>query len=211
MLTNMNLKEFIKELGSNSPAPGGGSVAALSASLSCALCSMVFNLTIGKKAYREMDEEKRSLIDSSLKEVDSLKDHFLELIDLDAEEFLKLMDAFKMPKDTNEQKSLRDEAIKKGYEKALEVPYNLFIEASKIYDYIEIAAKYGNKNAASDAGVSALMLQSAIEAAILNVKINLSSIDDITRGEEIKKLCNSHIEKGRERRDIILKIVEEKM
>lgn len=211
MLTNMNLKEFVKELGSNSPAPGGGSVAALSASLSCALCSMVFNLTIGKKAYREMDEEKRNLIDSSLKEVDSLKDHFLDTIDLDSQEFLKLMDAFKMPKDTEDEKSLRNEAIKKDYEKALEVPYNLFLEASKIYDYIEIAAKYGNKNAASDAGVSALMLQSAIEAAILNVKINLSSIDDEARGKDIKDLCNSHIKMGREKRDNILKIIEGKL
>ena len=211
MLSSMKLNDFVNELGSNSPAPGGGSAAALSASLSCALCSMVFNLTVNKKVYREMDEETKSLIDNGLLETSKLKDDFLKEIDRDADEFLKLMNSFKMPKETEDEKKLRSDAINKASEKVLEVPYDLFNEAMKVYGYIENAAKYGNKNAASDAGVSALLLQTAIEGAILNVKINLPSISGEERIAKIKLECEKAIKEGREKRDEILKIVESRI
>jgi methenyltetrahydrofolate cyclohydrolase len=211
MLQNMTVKAFVEELASNSPAPGGGSAAALSASLGSALGSMVFNLTIGKKAYNEYDEEKKRLVIKALEETNSSKDQFLNMMEQDAEEFLELMAAFKLPKVTDEEKAYRDEKITKGYIKALEVPLKVAEKAFKIYDYIEIAAKYGNKNAVSDAGVAALLIQTAIESAVLNVKINLSSLKDEEYKAQVSNKCKTYVENGVDKKNSIMKIVEEKL
>ena len=184
MLEKKTVKEFVEELASSSPAPGGGSVSAVSASLASALTSMVCNLTVGKKSYNELEEDKRSAIDETLKTCEELKFKFLDLMNEDTKVFLELMETFKMPKDTEEEKKVRSEKIQSGYKKSLEVPLSTAKTAFELYKYILIAAQYGNKNAVSDAGVAALMTESAIEAAILNVKINMSSIKD----EEYKNL-----------------------
>lgn len=211
MLREMDLIKFVEELASNSPAPGGGSAAALSASLSSALCSMVFNLSIGKKSYNNLEEDKKQLIQDGLIETAALKNEFLETIDKDADEFLELMKAFKLPKDTEEEKIKRNEEINKGYEKALKVPYELAQKAFNVYELIYNASAYGNKNAISDAGVSALLLQTAIEAAVLNVKINLSSIENEQGKEEIRLKCDNLVMDGRKKRDAILEIVNSKI
>ena len=209
MLDQKTVREFISELGSNSPAPGGGSVAALGASLSSALGAMVFNLTVGKKAYNEYNHEDKMLVDKSLEQCLLLEGKFLDLMNKDTEAFLVLMSAFKLPKETEEEKKVRSLKIKEGNQVALEIPLTVAEEAYKIYEYVKIAAKLGNKNAISDAGVSALMLQASIESAVLNVKINLSSIKDEIYKEEIKTRCNELVEQGRSKRDEILLIVNE--
>lgn len=211
MLDQKTVREFISELGSNSPAPGGGSVAALGASLATSLGAMVFNLTVGKKAYNEYSSEDKMLVDESLQKCSLLKDNFLDLMNKDTEAFLVLMSAFKLPKETEEEKKVRSLKIKEGNQLALEVPLTVAQEAYKIYEYVKVAAILGNKNAISDAGVSALMLQAAIESAILNVKINLSSVKDEAYKEEIKALCEGVVKEGRLRRDEILAVVNESM
>jgi len=211
MLKDLMIKDFVSELASNSPAPGGGSVAALSAALSASLASMVFNLTVGKKVYNEYDDEKKEMINSSLKEVNENKDNFIKLMDRDTEEFMVLMGAFKLPKDTDEEKRLRNEKIEEGYKRALDIPYEVTKQAYKVYDHILIACNYGNKNAVSDAGVAALLLQAAIESAVLNVKINLSCISDGTFKEEVKNKCDEIVKNGVIRRDEILSIVNAKI
>jgi len=211
MLKDLMVKDFVNELASNSPAPGGGSVAALSAALSSALTSMVFNLTIGKKAYNEYDDEKKEMINSSLKEANENKDNFIRLMDKDTEEFMVLMEAFKLPKNTEEEKQVRNEKIEDGYKRALDIPYEVTKRAYMIYDHILIACNYGNKNAISDAGVAALLLQAAIESAVLNVKINLSCINDETFKEEVLKQCDEIVKNGNTKRDEILSIVNGKI
>jgi len=208
MLDEKTVREFINELGSNSPAPGGGSVAALGSSLATALSAMVFNLTVGKKVYNEYSDEEKMLIDNDLEQCLKHKDKFLELMNKDTEFFLILMSAFKLPKETNDDKKIRSAKIQEGYLKALEIPLSVAKESYKIYEYVKTAAKLGNKNAISDAGVSALMLQASIESAILNVKINLSSIKDETYKDEIKMQCNELVKQGRLERDEILSIVD---
>ena len=104
MLDKMHVNEFINELASNSPAPGGGSVAALCGSLGAALTSMVFNLTVGKKAYLALGDEERASVDAGLVKANDLKDDFLRLMNEDTQVFNKLMAAFKMPKETEEEK-----------------------------------------------------------------------------------------------------------
>lgn len=207
MLKNLMLKDFIDELGSSSPAPGGGSAAALSASLSSALTSMVFNLTIDKKVFNEYDDEKKLTIKEQLKSVSNLKFEFLEEMDRDSEAFLTLMDAFRLPKNTDEEKKIREQKIQEGYKAALEVPMKLAQKAYEVYEYVYTAAKWGNKNAVSDAGVAALLLQTAIESAILNVIINLAGIKDEKLKKQIEADCTSLKNEGERKKNEIMELV----
>jgi len=209
MLDKKTVGKFIDELGSDSPTPGGGSVAALVASLASALGSMVFNLTVNKKAYNEYSNEDKMVVDKSLVQCVKHQGKFLDLMNKDTESFLALMAAFKLSKVSSDEKRLRNEKIKEGYIGALDVPLSVAEEAYKVYEYVEIAAKLGNKNIISDAGVSALMLQASIESAILNVKINLSSIKDENYREKINLRCTELVKQGRARRDEILSVVIE--
>lgn len=207
MFKNLMLKDFVDELGSASPAPGGGSAAALSASLSSALTAMVFNLTVGKKVYYEYDEEKKAVIEAQLSKVSELRFEFLNDIDRDAEAFLSLMAAFKLPKNTEEEKNARNKKIEAGYKSALEVPMGLARKCFGVYESIYAAAKWGNKNAVSDAGVAALLLQTAIESALLNVRINLASVQDDNLKKSIESECTRLRKQGELKRDEIMDIV----
>lgn len=211
MLQNLTVKAFTEELASNSPAPGGGSAAALAASLGSALGSMVFNLTVGKKAYNEYEEETKGSILKALEETNTNQAEFLNLMERDAEEFLELMAAFKLPKNTEEEKSERNKKIEEGYIKALQVPLAVAEKSFGIYKHIELAANYGNKNAVSDAGVAALLLQTAIESAVLNVKINLSGIKDEDYKERVQQKCSELISSGLVKREYIMAIVNSKL
>jgi len=211
MLKDLTVKEFIDELSSNSPAPGGGSVAALTAGLATALSSMVFNLTVGKKAYKEYDDKTKELINSALKEAELNKNLFVKLMDKDAEEFMVLMSAFKLPKTTEDEKKLRAEKIEEGYKRALDIPYQVAKQSYKMYDSIYLACTYGNKNAVSDAGVAALLLQVAIESAVLNVKINLTCIKNDNFSEEVRLHCENLVRAGKEKRDEIISIIDSKI
>lgn len=211
MLQELTVKGFVEELASNSPAPGGGSAAALAASLGSALGAMVFNLTVGKKAYNEYDEDKKAMICDSLEKISEGEKLFLDLMEKDAAEFLELMAAFKLPKTNEEEKAIRERKINEGYIKALDIPFEVAREAFELYKYIEVAANYGNKNAISDAGVAALLTQTAIEGAVLNVKINLSSISDENKKQEILSECNRLVEEGNNNKTKILSIVNSKL
>lgn len=178
MLDSKTVRGFVDELASNSPAPGGGSVAALCGSLGSALGSMVFNLTVGKKAYEALGDAEKASVNKGLKDAGELKDTFLDLMNKDTEAFNKLMAAFKLPKDTDENKAARTAQIQAAYKAATEIPLEVARRAYDIYELIEIAVDHGNKNAISDAGVAALLAQASIEGAIMNVKINLGSIKD---------------------------------
>ena len=211
MLQNLALKDFIDELGSKSPAPGGGSIAALSASLASALASMVFNLTIGKKEYMEYDESLKEKVDDSFNEVNLYKVEFLELMERDTNAFLSLMEAFKMPKTTEDEIRSRKEKIAEGNRAALEIPLQVAEKAYKIYDHIYTAVQYGNKNAVSDAGVAASLVETAIEGAILNVKINIMGLKDEERKEELKNKCKYLLENSKKKKEEIMRIIESKL
>jgi len=211
MLKDLKVTEFLDELSSSSPAPGGGSTAALAAATAASLTCMVFNLTIGKKVYNEASVEIQSEIKLHLEKASKLNVLFIELMDKDSEAFTAVITAFKMPKETEEEKVNREAAIQKGYVVALEVPLELAAKAYGLYSSIEVAAAYGNKNAISDAGVAALMLQSAIEGAILNVKINLASIKDESFKEKALEHCNMIIKDGIMRKEEIMSVVQSKI
>ncbi|WPC42344.1 cyclodeaminase/cyclohydrolase family protein [Clostridium sp. JS66] len=211
MLQNLTVKDFIDELASKSPAPGGGSIAALSASLASSLASMVFNLTVGKKEYMEYEEKLKKDIDESLEKVSILKEGFLEFMERDTNAFLSLMQAFKMPKNTDEEIKARKQKIAEGNRQSLEIPLEVANRAYGIYDYIYIAVKYGNKNALSDAGVAASLTETAVEGAILNVKINIMGLKDESYKKDLRDKCNVLLENSKKKKEEIMSIIENKL
>ena len=165
---------FLDELASSSPAPGGGSVAALSGSLGSALTSMVCNLTIGKKKYADVDEEMKKV----LGQAEHLREQFTELVERDTHAFNKVMEAFALPKETDPQKALRAAAIREATKEATLVPLEVMKHCIDALALAQTVAAKGNANSVSDAGVSAIMLHAALEAAALNVRINLKRLND---------------------------------
>jgi methenyltetrahydrofolate cyclohydrolase len=174
MLTHKSVKEFLDELASGSPAPGGGSVAALCGSLASALCSMVCRLTIGKKKYADVSEELQTVLEKT----EFYRNEFTRLIDEDTKAFMLVMDAFKLPKTTVEEIKIRDNAVDDALKYAVEIPMEVLKYTSEMIEFSVIIANKGNINSASDASVGALLLQSTGLAALYNILINLKSIQD---------------------------------
>lgn len=185
-LLSMNLREFSNELSTDSPTPGGGSVAALSGALGSALSSMVANLTYGKKEYRKANRRMKNLA----LQAQVLKDEFIDLIEKDAEAFNNVMSAMRLKKKTEEEKKKRDEAIEEATKKATLVPLEIMKKSERILDLAAIAEKKGNQNSVSDAGVAAIMADAACEGGYLNVIINLGNIKD----EEFKKSIKAEVD-----------------
>jgi len=205
---DMTVKEFVEEISSNSPAPGGGSVAALCGSISAALSSMVFSLTVGKKRYLNYSQEDRDSIDNGIVKANEIKGRYLELMVEDTAAFDKVMAAFKLPKDTDEEKTIRSKAIAEAYVDAMNVPLSVAKLTMEVFPLLKLAVTKGNPSAITDAGVGALMACSCVEGAILNVRINLSGITDEKLAEETKAQCRTLVESARSMRDEILAIVE---
>ena len=206
-LACMSVKDFLSELASSSPAPGGGSVAALSGALSAALSSMVCNLTIGKEKYENVQDEIKRV----LRESEQLRKHLTKLIDKDTEAFNEVMKAMKMSKETDDQKEKRREALQKAYKSAAMVPFETAETCEKVLDLAIVVAEKGNQNSITDAAISAYMANIGVQSAVLNVKINLGSIKDESFvkkiSENLKKIEKNSIDKT----DGILKIVNDKM
>lgn len=169
-----SLNAFLDELASSSPAPGGGSVAALSGALGAALTSMVCNLTVGKKKYADVEEELKNVLVQS----EHLREQFTELIERDTVAFNKVMEAFALPKETEPQKALRAAAIREATKEATLVPLEVMKHCIDALALAQTVAAKGNANSVTDAGVSALMLHAAVEGAGLNVRTNLNALND---------------------------------
>ncbi len=210
-MRKMTLECFANELASSSPAPGGGSVAALSSSLAVSLAAMVFNLTVGKKAYMALEDEVKLKIDRAIVEAEGLKEDFLALMDEDTDAFNQVMAAFKLPKETEEEKELRSARIQEGYKKATMVPLRVAEKTMKIFELLELAVEYGNTNAISDAGVGALIALTGLEGAVLNVRINIPSIKDNAFVKDVSGICSRLLDTGRAKKEKILERVNTKL
>jgi formiminotetrahydrofolate cyclodeaminase len=169
----MTLNDFLSELALDSPTPGGGSVAALAGALAAALTSMVANLTIGKKKYTDVQDDVQAV----LKETEGLRLELSELMQEDAAAFDKVMVAMKLPKETDEEKAKRADALQAALVDAAMVPLAVMEKCVEVIALAKVAAEKGNKNAVSDAGVAALMGRAGAHAAKLNVMINLGWIN----------------------------------
>ncbi len=178
-LLDMNTKDFIDEVSMDSPAPGGGSVSALSGALGAALLSMVCSLTVGKKGYEDVQEGVKEI---GVK-AQNLKNELMKLVDDDTEAFNEMMSAMKLPKKSEEDKRKRDEEIEKATQNAILVPLRVMQASKGIMECLMDAAEICNVNAISDIGVAALEAVTAASGAGLNVDINIQNVQD----EKFKK------------------------
>ena len=182
MLTSLSVNDFLNEIASNSPAPGGGSVSALAASLGAALTSMVCRLTLGKKKYADVQKE----MEKALKQSEELRAQFNAIIDEDTLAFNKVMAAYGLQKETEEQIVKREAEIQEAMKTATLVPLKLMGLCIEAMGLVKLVVERGNQNSISDAGVAALMLHAGCEGATLNVKINLASLSDAHFVEQTK-------------------------
>jgi len=207
MLIDKKIRNFLDELASNSPTPGGGSVAALAGALGAALISMVGNLTVGKKKYEDIEEDIKRIISSSEK----LRYELSKLIEEDVKVFNNFMSTYKMPKETEDEKRLRAEKIQESLIKAAKVPLKVAYKCLDILSLSKEVAEKGNINVVSDAGVAVLMAEAALESAILNVKINLGMIKDEKARTELSSSIKEILLKEKGQKGKVLEIVEQKM
>lgn len=180
-LVDMNLTDFANETASESPAPGGGSIAAYVGALGISLGTMVANLSSHKAGWDERWEEFSDYAEAG----QGYKDQLLHLVDEDTNAFNKIMDAFKLPKGSDSEKKARKQAIEDASKYAIEVPFKVMETSLKSMEVIKAMAEIGNPNSVSDAGVGALCARTAVMGAFLNVKINASGLDDKAYVENI--------------------------
>src|SRR6186997_2215017 len=172
--SEMTLTDFGNELSSASAAPGGGSAAALSGALGAALAAMVCRLTIARKNYEAVQAEFEAI----LPRAEARRAELMELMQSDADAYTRVMGAYQLKKETDEEKKARTDAIQHALKEAAEVPLTVAMACADVLAMSESAALKGNKNAASDGGAGALMAEAGLRAAILNVEINLRLILD---------------------------------
>jgi formiminotetrahydrofolate cyclodeaminase len=183
MNTSTTIKNYLDEISSNSPTPGGGNVSAFCGALSCGLGIMVCNLTIGKKKYADVENEIKEISTR----LESYKSDFLRLADEDNKAFEQVMDAFKLPKETEEEKKTRSAKIEEATIQAAVIPSNVLETCRSAIPLMKTVASKGNRNSASDAGVGAILLKTASEGAYLNVMTNCSSLSNKTYAAEFLK------------------------
>lgn len=193
-MKNMTIQEFAMQTASNEPVPGGGSISALAGSLAAALTEMVAGLTIGKKKYADVEEEMKAAVEP----MKAVCAQLLDDITRDSESFDQYMQALTLPKETEEEKAARTEAMQNGLKAAVEVPLSVAKAACGILPYAETMVVKGNRTAVTDALVATMMARTAVLGAGFNVKINLESIKDqeyVDRiGKEVAELEKQAIE-----------------
>ena len=207
MLSEKPVVTFLDELASSAPAPGGGSAAALAAAIGAALVSMVANLTVGKKLYVDVQADIQRILVRS----EALRHKCQDLLEKDVAAYTQVSLVYKMPKDTDEQKAARADAMQKALKNATTVPMELAQVCVEVLELCPEAAEKGNVNAVSDAGVGALMAEAALRAAALNVLINLGSIKDEAFVQKERAKLDALLAGKSQLKEQILKDVEAKL
>ena len=182
-LSKLSVQEFLTVTAGNDPVPGGGSISALCGALSAALGKMVTGLTIGKKKYADVEES----MTETAAVFSSFLDDFTCDIDRDSAAYHAVFSAFQLPKGTEEEKAARTHQIQEATKVAAEVPLQVAQKACQLMDTIRVVAIEGNRNAVTDACVAMMCARTAVLGALLNVRINLSTINDLEYVDELKK------------------------
>ena len=206
-LIQYEVQEFIRLLASKNPAPGGGSASALMGALGAALSSMAANLTAGREKYRDKEVQAQEI----LREAQHLTEDFLILIDQDTTAYNQVMDVFKMPKDTEEEKLKRSEAMESALQFATKVPFSLMEKTVAALKVLEKAVDNTNPSASSDLGVGAYALFAGLQGAWLNVLTNLAGIKDDRFITEYKKSGKGLLQEGKRLAEKIGRDLEKKI
>lgn len=206
-LVSLTAEGFANETASESPAPGGGSVSAYIAALGVSLGTMVANLSSHKPGWDERWEEFSDWAEKGQR----LKDELLYLVDEDTRAFNRIMDAFGLPKGSDEEKAVRSRAIQDATRYAIEVPFRTMKSAMECFDIIEAMVDKGNPNSVTDAGVGALCTRSAVIGAYLNVKVNGAGFKDKNYLTAVLTEAEALVNHAKEREEVLLKKVLEKI
>lgn len=198
-------KDFLKELASKSPTPGGGGASAYCGALASALASMVGNLTVGKKGYVEVEHE----MEEALGRLSVIREALIDLIDADADAFIPLTEAWRMPHETAEQQAQREEATQIALIGACEPPLEIMKLCTEVIDICSFMAEKGNRIAVSDAGVGAVLAKSALLGASLNVRINCKSMADREHAQRYLTDVDACIDKYAKKADGVFAVVVE--
>ncbi len=204
MLTNQKISVFLEKTAAGTPVPGGGSVSALSGALGAGLAEMVANLTIAKKGYETVENEMKEIAET----LQNLREKLVTEVDKDSNAYKDVLTAFKLPKDTQEEKEQRAEAIQDAMKNAARVPLGVANDALQVMDLAEKAIRNGNRNAVSDGAVGTMMARTAVLGALFNVKINLASVKDKAFVEEMMREVNKLESRVHEREAEILSQVK---
>ena len=196
--------DFVEALASASPVPGGGGASALVGAIGTALGSMVASLTVGKKKYADVEAEIVALKETCA----GLQRDFLELIDLDAEGFEPLSAAYRLPKDTEQQRAFKAQELERLSVEACGVPLRIMERCCRAIEAIEVFAEKGSVLALSDAGVGALFCKAALEGASLNVFINTKSLNDRDKAAELNGQADAMLDEyGQRAAQVFEKVV----
>lgn len=191
-LRNMSLSEFAQEVASSSPAPGGGSVAAYAGAQGFALVAMVSRLTLGREKFFAVQDEIRSLLEVAVVK----RDRLLGLVEEDTLGFSVVMEALGLPKNSDEEKMLRREALEKATIMAAEIPLQTAKESLAGLREMPSLLTNGNPNAISDMGVAVLMFKSGLEGALYNVQINALGLKSLVTRDALLTECQAIREEG---------------
>ena len=202
-LQNLTIKEFLEKTYGKDPVPGGGSVSALCGALAASLGEMVTALTIGRKKYADVEEEMLRYAP----QMEEARRKFLDFIDEDADAYQKVFNAFKLPKETEEEQALRNRMIQETTLEAALVPLKVAETAVGIMDNIFQIGSKGNRNAVTDACVAMMCARTAALGAILNVRINLTGLDDKEKARELENRCMALQDEAQVREASLLDIV----
>ncbi len=206
-LVEMKLTDFIDEVSRESPAPGGGSIAALAGALGASLTSMVSNLTANKRGTESID----GLLNTSAEKAQVIKNNLVKAIDDDTNAFNAYMDARRLPKDTEEEKTVRFNAMQDGLKQAVAVPYQTAIESEKAIEVAKMVAELGNPNSITDVGVGAQIAYTGVIGGIYNVLINLKDIKDEEFTTKMRTDCEALKLKAQRMLQEVTEIVEGKL
>ncbi len=195
--------KFLDQLASSAPTPGGGGASAYAGALAAALASMVGNLAVGKPQY----ESEQEGILASLKHLDELRAELLGLVEADAQAYLPVNQAYKLPRNTDEEKAVRKTAIQEALGPACDIPLKIMHACSKIIDEADYLAKHGSKLAVSDAGAAAVLARGALVSAAMNIFLNVESMSDEARALHYRAQVNELMISAQLRSDIVASLV----
>ncbi len=207
MLTTLTVEGFVKELASGSATPGGGSAAGLAGAQGAALLMMVCNLTIGRKKYAEVEAEMQA----ALHQAEGLRQRLLELIEADTRAFDGVMAAYRLPKDTPEEKQARSAAIQQGLKEATRTPMETLQACVDVLELAPDVVSKGNPNVISDGGAGVLSAHTGMMIAALNVRINLNAIKDQTFVAEQSAQMDALIARGDAAKEAAWSIVAQRL
>ncbi len=193
---HLPISDYLGRAASDSPTPGGGSVASLVGALGAALGQMVYNLTHTKKSYLENDEATKAAVLSDYNSLVRLQADLTELVDKDILAFNTFMDALALPRSTDEEKAIRRKAMADATVVATKAPLETATKSFEVLQHLGSLSRYGHKNCISDAGVAAYLAYAALKSAVMNVRINIPGLDDKEFADKAERTCVAFLEEA---------------